>query len=276
MIDWLLGWLWWAVDAAWWLIGVVTKAVIEWVRRNPYAAALALFAFIRMWGITVQTGQSGVLFSWGRPVRVLEPGFHPLIPFFQTARVLPARSVTLSPPPQRVASADGLVFDADATLVFRISDPIKATVEIDDLRGGCLTALALGVAAIIGHKTRAELAAKEGLDGELKIRVQLALEPWGVTIEQVGFNTIAPTRTTTRLSQQGQRLRERATVLRLFTDAGVPLTSALALLGTTKQVIGHSRARYQRARLKPPPAVLPPPEEVILVATEEEELEIPI
>jgi len=269
MIEWVLGWLWWAWASVTAVVAFALDFLVGWAWRNPVAAAAALFGFIRMWGTTVQTGQAGVLFAWGRPVKILEPGFHALIPLFQTVRVLPARSVTLAPPPQRVTTADGLVFDAEATLVFRISDPIKATVEVDDLRAGCLAALALAVAHVVGHKTRPQLAAKGGLDGELRERVQETLTAWGVTVEQAGFNTIAPTRTTTRLTQQANRVRERAAALAILTAAGVPTETALALLGTTRQVIGHSRARYHRHRLKPRPDEAPPPVIVFVEAEEE-------
>jgi hypothetical protein len=276
MIDWLLGWLWWAWDTSWWLLRSLWDLISGWIRRHPVTAWIFFIGFLRMWGITIQTGQTGVLFSWGRPRRLLEPGFHPLIPIFQTARVMPTRSVTLALPPQRVTSADGLVFDADATLVCRITDPIKATIEIDDLRAGCLTALSLACAEVIAHKTRADIAAKQGLDDELSRRVQADLDRWGVTVEQAGFNTIAPTRTTTRLSQQAKRLRERAGALKLLLAAGVPTGAALALLGTTKQVIGHSRARYHRGRLKPRPVEAAPPEEVVFLDEGEEDEDLPI
>jgi CheY-like chemotaxis protein len=39
--------------------------------------------FVRLFGTTVQTGWKGVLFSFGRATRELEPGFHMLIPFVQ-------------------------------------------------------------------------------------------------------------------------------------------------------------------------------------------------
>ena len=82
------------------------------------------------------------------------------------------------------------------------------------------------------------------------------------------MNTIAPTRTTTRLSQVGQRVRERSAVLDRFVLEGVPLEIALALLGTARQVVGRSRARYHRQRLRTAPLPEPAP----LAVVEEEAL----
>jgi hypothetical protein len=49
----------------------------------------------------------------------------------------------------------------------------------------------------------------------------------------------------------------------------VPLAAALALLGPTRQVVGHSQARYRRKRLKLHPEEPPPP--LVEVRTPEEE-----
>src|SRR5262249_28712900 len=125
MIEWALGWLWWALGVVGWALRSVVDLVVWYAKQHPMYAALTVFAFIRMWGRAIQTGQAGVLFVFGRRRKVLEPGFHPLIPVVQEVRKLPIRSVTIQLPPQRLASADGLVFDVDATLVMRISDPVK-------------------------------------------------------------------------------------------------------------------------------------------------------
>ncbi|MBY0230472.1 MAG: SPFH domain-containing protein [Gemmataceae bacterium] len=273
MIDWLLSWLWWARDTALYALWWLWSALWMVAQRYPAQTAIALFAFIRMWGALIQTGQQGVLFSWGRARRVLEPGFHPLIPVVQDVRKLPARSMSLELPRQRLATADGLVFDVDATLVCRIVDAIKATVEIDDLRAGLITALSLTVHEVIRSKTRAELAGKESLDAEIKSRLQERLGAWGVEAEAAGLNTIAPTRTTTRLSQQSRRIRERRQALTMFRAEGVPVESALALLGTSRQVVGHGHARYRKHRIKKPaPVEMPPPPPLEEEALIDEEL----
>ena len=260
----MMDWVWWAWDWLAFLLSTTWRLIIQFAYRNPVTFALMLFGFARLWGTTIQTGYAGVLFRFGRAVKILEPGFHPLIPLIQDVRKLPVRSVTLQVPAQRIMNADGLVYDVDATLVMRIVDPIKATIEIDDLRAGCSTVLALAVADVITRSERERLSERGDLDAALKTRVQPDLERWGIQVEQVGFNTIAPTRTTTRLSQQRQRTQERASVLHQLLRAGLTTEAALALLGATRRVVSHSHARYHRLRLRPTPlpiVVAPPPPE---------------
>ncbi|MFQ3649448.1 MAG: SPFH domain-containing protein [Gemmataceae bacterium] len=262
--NWAWSWLTYLVSSAW-------QIVVQFAQRNPVTFTLLMVGFLRLWGTTVQTGYAGVLFRFGRAVKILEPGFHPLLPIIQEVRKLPIRSITLQIPPQRIMNADGLVYDADATLVMRIVDPIKATVEIDNLRHGCITTLALGVAEVITSSDRQRLGARGDLDAELSKRVQAGLERWGIQVEQAGFNTIAPTRTTTRLSQQRQRTQERAAVLQWLIRAGnLAPCSALILLGATRRVVGRSQARYHRLRQR---SMALPELTPVLMTTEDEPLD---
>ena len=81
---------------------------------------------VRAMGVTIESGQTGLLFSFGRARRTLAPGFHPLIPFLQRVRRLPTRSRTLDMPAQRVVTLEGLVYHVDANLVYRVIDVRKA------------------------------------------------------------------------------------------------------------------------------------------------------
>ena len=82
-----VGWAWWLIDLALWRApGRWSPAVPVSTKHTRSTVVLAFVAFLRMCGTTVQTGYAGVLFSFGRAKKVLEPGFHPLIPIVQEVR----------------------------------------------------------------------------------------------------------------------------------------------------------------------------------------------
>src|SRR5262249_6859391 len=112
----------WVLAAAWAIVKLILQFILNWALHHPVYAFGVFIAFLRMWGTLVQTGEVGVLFNSGRASRPLEPGFPPLIRIMQQARTMPARSITVTLPPQRLTTSDGLVFDIDATLVCRITD----------------------------------------------------------------------------------------------------------------------------------------------------------
>ena len=208
-------------------------------------------AIVRAMGVTVESGQTGLRFSFGRANKELEPGFHLLFPFIQTAKVLPTRSRTLDLPAQRVMSSDGLVYLVDANLVYRITDVRRALIQIDDLERGMTQMLGLGVQEVLRKATGAEVArAASGLDGELETALARRLEPWGVSVEGAGFPSIRPSPRTLRITQLGETVEERR---RKFdeierqmpgADARTRRRIALTLVGT--RAMPRSRAVAMR------------------------------
>lgn len=244
MIAWLLDLAWWLLDLALWFLLNVWRVALDQAKKRPAGVVVIALAIMRMFGTTVQTGTAGVLFSWGRARKVLEPGFHPLIPIVQLVRHTPVRSVTLDLPRQRIATGDGLVYDVDTTIVYRVEDPITAAVAIDSVRLGIVTLVPLLVHDLLREQTRETLTARQELDHELTVRARLALARWGLHIETAGMSTIAPTRPTVRLTQLSARVAER---LRLLRETG-ETSIAIALTTAVQAPQGKPRARYRRHR----------------------------
>jgi regulator of protease activity HflC (stomatin/prohibitin superfamily) len=212
------------------------------------ALLVGLGALVRAAGRTVESGSTGLKFSFGRVSREVGPGFHPLVPFLQVIRTLPTRARTLDLPEQQVTTLDGLVYQVDATLVYRVVDVRRALVEIDDLQRGMLQVLGLAVQEVLRVRSRNELYASDALDGELSALMARQLEPWGVRVEHAGFPTIHPSAETTRVTQLDALTRERAGVLGMLRAGGAGLRSGLVLLGTARRVVPRTHVLAARAR----------------------------
>ncbi len=235
-------------------VQAVVDETVAYAKEHPYRTGLIVLAVVRALGTTVQTGTKGVLFVFGRVRKELEPGFHPLVPLVMTVRKTPVRSVTLDMPRQRLTTADGLVYDVQANIVYRVAEPKLAMTQIDNLTKGIEALLPLITQDVLRDKTSADLDFKV-LETELTARAEDKLRRWGVTVEQAGFKSIAPTKKTLHLTQLGVLLAERKRVLGELVGWGVPLNSALALLGAERRLVSHAQARYHAmhrpARLAP-------------------------
>lgn len=218
-----------------------------WIREHQFETMLLLFAIGRLLAAKIETGWTGVLFKFGKVKKTLEPGVHPLVPWFWQVRKVRTRTITLDVAKQKVTSLDGLVYEVDANLVYRVVDPIKALVEIDHLRGGCETALTLAVFELIGQCNREKLQKHEDLDRLLAEHVEGRLERWGIVVESAGFTSIAPDSKTLRLSQLKVKTKERQLVAREYIEKGLPPTLALELLGGETMVLSHSYLRYRQS-----------------------------
>ena len=233
-------------------------------------------AIVKASGVTVLTGQTGLLYTVGRtdrpvplplrplvaalqstgkletvPRSVLRPGFHPLIPFLQRVRKVPTRSRTLDLPAQTVATFEGYVFIADANIVFRIVDVHKALIQVDDLLRGMEQMLTLGVKEILREATLRELQSGQGLDERLRLNLEARVAVWGVTVERAGFPSITPSPRTLRITQLRQKVEERERRVAALTTASGdrPLSVASALGAVGSRRVFRTRTRAQRRRL---------------------------
>ncbi|MCP3919904.1 MAG: SPFH domain-containing protein [bacterium] len=208
-----------------------------------FIIAGAIAALVRAAGTTIETGTTGLLFSFGRARREMHPGFHFMIPFLQSAKRLPTRSRTLDLPAQRVATMQGLVYHVDANLVYRIVDVRKALIQIDDVEKGMIQMLGLGVQEVLRHAESEELRVSGNLDRRLTENLQVRLEAWGVAVEHAGFPSITPSPQTLRITQLERVTDEREDNFRMLLDADVRAADALGLIGTRSVPGSRTRAR---------------------------------
>lgn len=255
-----------------------------------YIIVGVISAIVRASGVTIETGSTGLLYTIGevdRPLPllfrpfaaamravgilkgernpVLQPGFHPLIPFLQRVRRVPTRQRTMDLPAQRVATFEGYVFHADANIVFRITDVRKALITVDDLLRGMNQMLTLGVQEVLRSASLADLQSGVGLDEALAENLAEKVAVWGVVIEGAGFPTITPSPRTLRITQARQNAMERERRVQQLmagdrltensSGRGLSLTSALGAVGTrrvfrTKARAGRHAASRHRQYLR--------------------------
>ncbi len=229
-------------SATWKLL--VKKILYELKEELGVALFGAVAAIVRAMGAQVNTGESGVLFSFGRARKVLPPGFRPLIPFLQRVRKIPTRSRAMDLPAQRVETRSGHVYHADASLVYRITDAMKALIEIDNLSHGMRAKLMLGTQEVLREQDRASIQNTALLSAKLSATLAEQLEPWGVTVERAAFTSITPSPRTLRITQLGHRTQERRALLGALAQAGMQSDTGLCLMGT--RVTALPRTKHLR------------------------------
>lgn len=226
-------------------LSVLGGLVWAWASENPGDALIAALAFVGLMGTVIDSGHRGVLYRLGRVRQVLEPGFHPLIPWVHQVRKVHTRSHTIDVPRQRATSADGFVYDLDVNVVYTISDPVRSLVEVDDLARGVSTLAAVAGQELVRARGREALRAREDLDEALVDALAERLEAWGARLDRAGFTSLAPTAETLRLTQLAAKVRERELVLRHLLDAGLRPGTAYALLGADRRLIGRAQRAYR-------------------------------
>lgn len=229
-----------AVEVVRGLLDVVQGWLVETLEDHAYLLVPVLYSIVRATGVTVQSGTTGLLFSFGRAKKLVPPGFRMLIPFLQVVRIVPTRQRTMDLPSQRVTTFDGLVYFADANLVYRVVDVQKALIEVDDLLNGMRQMLVLAVAEVLRGAQRTSFQRSADLDDALSVAMARRVEPWGIEVERAGFTSITPSPKTLRLTQLSRRVGARRAGFEAL-STGVPRSLALPLLGTSQRVLARSR-----------------------------------
>lgn len=231
------------LERAWaWLSAFLLLSWKENTREFLYAIAGGAWALMRLAGKTVESGHIGVKFSFGRVVRTCEPGFYPLVPVFQVIRIVPSRARTLDLPRQTLATDDGLVFEVDANVVYRVTDASKALVEVRDYEAALEQVLSLSVHEVLAARDRSALKVSTALDRALAHAMQQRVAAWGITVERAGFTSIRPLQQTTRITQLRSRLRTRASVVETLARHELEPTMALGLVGSPTRMIARTRS----------------------------------
>lgn len=226
------------------ILGAAWHLLIEYLQHHSWAIVVALYGLAHVLGVTIQSGQRGVLFRWGKVVKELEPGFHWLVPLVHGVKKTPVRSVTIDLPRQKVMTTDGLVYDIGVNLVYRVEDATKAMTLIDHVDSGCRAALPIVVTEVLRVRDQARMVDRVSLDRELSERLHAWISRWGLVVEQAGFTTIAPNKGVLSTTQLRPRTMERARALRVLMDGGLDAGAALVMIGTDRRPVGKSSRRY--------------------------------
>ena len=95
--------------------------------------------------------ERGVLFRFGRLRGAKGPGIVLIIPFVDKMIKVDLRTVTLDVPPQDVITRDNVPVKVNAVAYFRVMDPEKAIVEIENYKIGTSQIAQTTLRSILGQ-----------------------------------------------------------------------------------------------------------------------------
>ena len=100
---------------------------------NAYIIAGGILLFLFLGGIRVIFEYKRALkFRFGRYVKTLKPGFRWIIPIVETVQVVDVRVITINILSQEVMTEDNVPCSIDGVVFFKIYDPEKAVLEVED------------------------------------------------------------------------------------------------------------------------------------------------
>jgi regulator of protease activity HflC (stomatin/prohibitin superfamily) len=172
------------------------------------AALVTATASVRV----IKQYERGVVLRFGR-VReaVLGPGLTVLVPLVDRLYRVTMQVVTMPVPAQDGITRDNVTVRVDAVVYFRVVDPVKVIIEVQDY-GSAIQQVALAsLRSIIGKSDLDDLLSnRERLNQGLELLIDSPALGWGVHIDRVEIKDVAlPESMKRSMSRQAEAERER-------------------------------------------------------------------
>jgi regulator of protease activity HflC (stomatin/prohibitin superfamily) len=156
--------------------------------------------------------ERGVVFRLGRLVAPKGPGLIFLVPLGIERMVkVPLRIVTLDIPPQDVITRDNVSIKVNAVVYFRVRDPIKAVVIIQDYLFATSQFAQTTLRSVVGQAELDQLLSeREHFNRILQKIIDEGTDPWGIDVTAVEIKDIdLPQEMRRAMARQAEAERER-------------------------------------------------------------------
>ena len=155
--------------------------------------------------------QRGVVFQLGRFWKVKGPGLVILIPGIQQMVRVDLRVVTMDVEPQDVISRDNVSVKVNAVVFFRVVDPQKAIIQVEDFLMATSQLAQTTLRVVLGkHELDEMLSERERLNFDVQRILDAQTDAWGIKVTNVEIKHIDLNESMVRaIARQAEAERER-------------------------------------------------------------------
>jgi regulator of protease activity HflC (stomatin/prohibitin superfamily) len=156
--------------------------------------------------------ERGVIFRLGRlQPKPLDPGLRIVLPFIDQMVRIDMRTITMDVPPQDVITRDNVSVKVNAVLYFRVIDPNKATVQVENYLFATSQLAQTTLRSVCGQEELDDLLSeREKINSRLQEIIDAQTDPWGIKVSMVEIKHIdLPQEMQRALAKQAEAERER-------------------------------------------------------------------
>ena len=161
----------------------------------------------------VQQYEQGIIYRWGRVLPGTRgPGLTVISPIGDRMQKVNMQIVAMAVPAQEGITRDNVSVRVDAVVYFRVVDPIKATINVQNYMFAISQQAQTSLRSIIGQSEMDQLLAeRDTVNRELRRIIDEPTEgPWGIRVERVEIKDVSlPEGMKRSMSRQAEAERER-------------------------------------------------------------------
>jgi uncharacterized membrane protein YqiK len=124
---------------------------------------------------------------------------------------VPVQTIVLDVPPQGAITKDNVTLSVDAVVYFRVTDPVKAVVNVENYLGAISQVARTSLRSVIGRADLdTMLSDREQVNAELRAVIDTPTDDWGVSVDRVEIKDIAlPESMRRAMAHQAEAERDR-------------------------------------------------------------------
>lgn len=149
-------------------------------------AGLAVLGYLSLAIRIVKEYERGVLFFLGKYVGVKDPGLRFVFPPVYRMLIVDLRIIAEDVPPQDVITRDNVSARVNAVIYFRVVDPDKAVLRVENYRYATSQLAQTSLRSIVGaHDLDDLLSERDKLNQQLQTIIDEQTDPWGIKVTSV-------------------------------------------------------------------------------------------
>ncbi|HIQ49333.1 MAG TPA: slipin family protein [Aquifex aeolicus] len=184
---------------------------MEFISVNSIFLIILILLFLATAIKVIPEYERAVVFRLGRVIGAKGPGLIIVIPIIDRVVKVSLRTVTLDVPTQDVITKDNVSVQVDAVVYFRVVDPVKAIVEVEDYFYATSQIAQTTLRSVCGEAELDELLSqREKINLKLQEIIDRQTDPWGVKVISVELKKIdLPEELRKAIARQAEAERER-------------------------------------------------------------------
>ena len=149
---------------------------------------IIVFASIRQ----INQYERGILFRFGKFAKILNPGWHVILPIIHSYRKVDVRTKAVDVPEQEAITRDNVSIKINAVLYYNIFDASKSILAVQNFNYAVSQLAQTTMRNIVGSVSLDELLTeREKLSTEICKIVDQETDPWGIKVENIEIKDIS-------------------------------------------------------------------------------------
>jgi regulator of protease activity HflC (stomatin/prohibitin superfamily) len=214
------------------------------------AIVIVIILIAAAFGVRIVTQyERGVVFRLGKVEgQIKEPGLRLIIPIVDQMRKVSLRIVTLPIESQKIITKDNVSIDVAAVAYYKVTDPIKSIVEIENVVSATYQIAQTTVRNIVGQSSLDDVLSETvAINEKIKKILESSTEKWGIYVSTVEVKDIQlPDSMQRAMAKQAEAEREKRA--KIIAAEGEALSAAK--LGDAADIISKHPIALQLRNLQ--------------------------